>query len=35
MCPNRYILLLIAYIILAAFKACLNTYLNSYINEPF
>ncbi len=33
MCPNRYILLLIVYIIFSALKACLNTYKNSILNE--
>ncbi len=33
MCPNRCILLLIVYIIFSAFKACLNTYLNSYTKQ--
>ena len=35
MCPNEYILLLNVYISVSVFKACLNTYQEATLNEPF
>ncbi len=35
MCPNQYILLLNVYISVSVFKACLNTYQEATLNEPF